>query len=236
MRTPTEIVAEACGLRDVLIPGKADDRQAMVSLSPGLDIDRLKALIEQVFAADPEAMTWLPYRVTYDEAKLREMEPVLRELETQVEALRRHIIDPDRSLAFNRHHPPGTKPHCTVSAAGAWIAAWAFLYRATGRQKYLDWAAEPRLAKALNVRENGTIAFTAGEVDLREPEPAADDKADAKDKEEDDAAPKPVTRRYKVGVKMIFPIFLLIMPTVFLVTAGPAVILLLTNLTKMISE
>ncbi len=40
-------------------------------------------------------------------------------------------------------------------------------------------------------------------------------------------------RAHKVGVKMIFPIFLLIMPTVFLVTAGPAVILLLTNLSKM---
>jgi len=41
-------------------------------------------------------------------------------------------------------------------------------------------------------------------------------------------------KAHKVGVKMIFPIFLLIMPTVFLVTAGPAVILLLGNLSKMV--
>jgi len=34
---------------------------------------------------------------------------------------------------------------------------------------------------------------------------------------------------HKVGVKLIFPIFFLIMPTVFLVTAGPAVLMLLTN-------
>ena len=42
-------------------------------------------------------------------------------------------------------------------------------------------------------------------------------------------------KAHKVGVKMIFPIFLLIMPSVFLVTAGPAVILLLTNLSKMVN-
>jgi tight adherence protein C len=34
---------------------------------------------------------------------------------------------------------------------------------------------------------------------------------------------------HKVGVKMIFPIFFLIMPTIFLVTAGPAVLQLVTK-------
>jgi tight adherence protein C len=37
---------------------------------------------------------------------------------------------------------------------------------------------------------------------------------------------------HKVGVKLIFPIFLLIMPSMFLVTVGPAVIQLLQNLDK----
>ncbi len=41
---------------------------------------------------------------------------------------------------------------------------------------------------------------------------------------------------HKVGVKIIFPVFLLIMPAVFLITAGPAVILLLGNLDRMSSS
>lgn len=36
-------------------------------------------------------------------------------------------------------------------------------------------------------------------------------------------------KAHKIGVKLLFPIFFLIMPSVFLVTAGPAVILLLDN-------
>lgn len=35
---------------------------------------------------------------------------------------------------------------------------------------------------------------------------------------------------HKVGVKLIFPIFFLIMPSIFLVTAGPVVIKLLTEM------
>ena len=38
---------------------------------------------------------------------------------------------------------------------------------------------------------------------------------------------------HKVGVKMIFPIFFLIMPVVFLVTVGPAVFILLTSFATM---
>ena len=36
-------------------------------------------------------------------------------------------------------------------------------------------------------------------------------------------------KAHKVGVKLLFPIFFLIMPSVFLVTAGPAVIMLVSN-------
>ena len=41
---------------------------------------------------------------------------------------------------------------------------------------------------------------------------------------------------HKVGVKLIFPIFFLIMPSVFLVTAGPAIIMLLENFSKMVAD
>lgn len=39
---------------------------------------------------------------------------------------------------------------------------------------------------------------------------------------------------HKVGVKLIFPIFFLIMPSVFLVTAGPAVLFLMNNLGNLV--
>jgi hypothetical protein len=51
------------------------------------------------------------------------------------------------------------------------------------RVQVIDQAAEPRLAKALSVRDNGTIAFTQGEV-------VFDAEADA---------PKPITRTVKVN-------------------------------------
>ena len=34
---------------------------------------------------------------------------------------------------------------------------------------------------------------------------------------------------HKVGVKMVFPIFFLIMPSMFLVTAGPALLMVMTG-------
>ena len=43
-------------------------------------------------------------------------------------------------------------------------------------------------------------------------------------------------KAHKVGVKLLFPIFLLIMPSVFLVTAGPAVLMLVTNFRKMAGD
>jgi tight adherence protein C len=41
---------------------------------------------------------------------------------------------------------------------------------------------------------------------------------------------------HKVGIKMIFPIFFLIMPSMFLVTAGPAVLYLLSNLGSLVGN
>lgn len=41
---------------------------------------------------------------------------------------------------------------------------------------------------------------------------------------------------HKVGVKLIFPIFFLIMPSMFLVTAGPAVLYLLSNLGSLVGH
>ena len=43
-------------------------------------------------------------------------------------------------------------------------------------------------------------------------------------------------KAHKVGVKLLFPIFLLIMPSVFLVTAGPAVLVLVTNFSKIAGD
>ena len=40
----------------------------------------------------------------------------------------------------------------------------------------------------------------------------------------------------KVGVKLIFPVFFLIFPSVILVTLGPAVILIFTQMTKLVGE
>lgn len=57
----------------------------------------------------------------------------------QIEALRRHINDPKKSLAFNRHM--GHAAHCSLNSSGsAWVAAWAFLHTKTGDTKHLDWA------------------------------------------------------------------------------------------------
>lgn len=43
-------------------------------------------------------------------------------------------------------------------------------------------------------------------------------------------------KAHKVGVKLLFPIFLLIMPSVFLVTAGPAVLMLMSNFSKIAGD
>ncbi len=43
-------------------------------------------------------------------------------------------------------------------------------------------------------------------------------------------------KAHKIGVKLLFPIFFLVMPSVFLVTAGPAVIMLLVNFSGMAGD
>jgi hypothetical protein len=63
----------------------------------------------------------------------------------------------------------------------------------------IDQAAQPRLANALSVRDNGVVAFTAGDVDLDE-EPVLPMEGEEKP-EEDDGKPKPVTRTLKVNVE-----------------------------------
>lgn len=58
----------------------------------------------------------------------------------QIDSLRLHVIDENRSQGFNRHCPPGKVPHSMNSSGGAWIAGWAFLFTKTGDAKYLRWA------------------------------------------------------------------------------------------------
>ncbi len=64
----------------------------------------------------------------------------------------------------------------------------------------IDQAAEPKLAKALSVRDNGSVTFTQGDLDL-DAEPAADADAEAKE-EPDDGPPKPITRTLKVATDL----------------------------------
>ncbi len=67
----------------------------------------------------------------------------------------------------------------------------------------IDQAAEPKLAKALSVRDNGTIAITQGEVDLdAPPEPDAKAAADAAKDDAEPDKPKPVTRTLKVATDL----------------------------------
>lgn len=58
----------------------------------------------------------------------------------------------------------------------------------------IDQAANPRLAKALAIRDNGTVAMTQGDVSRLMDPPAGE--ADA---EEPDEGPKPVTRRLSIN-------------------------------------
>lgn len=70
----------------------------------------------------------------------------------------------------------------------------------------IDQAAEPRLAKALSVRDNGVVTITQGEVDLDDVAPEAEEgKADAKAEDAeatDTKAPKPITRTLKVATDL----------------------------------
>lgn len=70
----------------------------------------------------------------------------------------------------------------------------------------VDQAANPRLAKALAVRDNGTVALTQGDVSTLmadepepEPEPTPGPEVDAP---KDDAGPQPVTKRLRVDPEL----------------------------------
>jgi hypothetical protein len=74
---------------------------------------------ERLYAVDPQAVT------------------------RAIKSLRLHIYDETRSLAFSRHYPSGKSiPHSMNSSGFAWVAAWAFLARATGDDEYAAWARE----------------------------------------------------------------------------------------------
>jgi ABC-type uncharacterized transport system len=71
----------------------------------------------------------------------------------------------------------------------------------------IDQASEPRLAKALSVRDNGVVTITQGEVDLEDvlPEDEAKDDAQAAAKPPEEAEPdkpKPITRTLKVATDL----------------------------------
>lgn len=87
----------------------------------------------------------------------------------QIESLRRHVIDPERSRGFNRHHPPGSLPHSMNSSGGAWIAAWSFLHTKTGDERYLDWA-EQMADYLWSVRNPKTDLIAAHPFDPAYPE------------------------------------------------------------------
>ncbi len=87
----------------------------------------------------------------------------------QIESLRRHIINPERSCGFNRHYPPGGLPHSMNSSGGAWVVAWAFLYTKTGEQRYLDWA-EQMADYLWSVRHPKTDLIAAHPFDPAYPE------------------------------------------------------------------
>jgi hypothetical protein len=70
----------------------------------------------------------------------------------------------------------------------------------------IDQAAEPRLAKALSVRDNGVVTITQGEIDLDDVSLGEEDaKAPTEEGSKDDEAtktPKPVTRTLKVATDL----------------------------------
>ncbi len=62
----------------------------------------------------------------------------------------------------------------------------------------IDQAAEPRLAKALSVRDNGVVTVTQGAIDLESVVPEDGASAEAPEAEPEDAKPKPITRTLKI--------------------------------------
>jgi hypothetical protein len=126
-------------------------------------------------------------------------------------------------LAYFKTPTPGTATHAIVDSLPQPVAVRIFMPPSSEVAQELrayfaaleggnltveivDQAAQPRLSRALSVRDNGTIAFTQGDISVLMDEPedenappdAKDDtKADAADPKDD--RPKPVTRRVTVS-------------------------------------
>lgn len=88
-----------------------------------------------------------------------------------IEGLQLHIYDASRSYGYNRHYPVQDHriTNSMPSSAGAWIAAWAFMHRATAEAKYLDWVS--RMADYhWSLRGPGTGLLAAHPYDPAYPE------------------------------------------------------------------
>ena len=95
----------------------------------------------------------------------------------QIESLQLHIYDRSRSLAFSRHYPAGGEiPHSMNSSGGAWIVAWCFLYKQTGKRQYLQWAEQLR-DYFWSIRDPGTSLLAAHPADPAYPETMRDTRA-----------------------------------------------------------
>ncbi len=110
---------------------------------------------EELYRIDPEAVT------------------------RQIESLRRHVIDAERSWGFNRHYPPGALPHSMNSSGGAYIAAWAFLFNKTKDPKYLAWA-EGMADYLWSLRNPDTDLLAAHPYDPAYPKAAESERARAR--------------------------------------------------------
>jgi len=97
----------------------------------------------------------------------------------QIESLRLHVIDPARSYGFNRHCPPDEFIEWGSPPGGAYVAAWAFLYKQTGDRKHLEWA--HRMADYLwGLRNPETDLLAAHPFDPAYPDAAKSDRAMAR--------------------------------------------------------
>ncbi len=66
----------------------------------------------------------------------------------------------------------------------------------------IDQAADPRLAKALAIRDNGTVAMTQGDISVLMDEPATAEPKAEDEPEAEDERPRPVTRRLRVSPEL----------------------------------
>ncbi|MCB9714499.1 MAG: Gldg family protein [Myxococcales bacterium] len=121
-------------------------------------------------------------------------------------------------LAYFKTPTPGTATHALVEALEEPVTVRIFMppsSEVAGELRHyfaplegpklsveiLDQAANPRLAKALAVRDNGTIAITQGDVSELMDSSTPGDEEDP-EAELDDGTPKPVTRRLNINPEL----------------------------------